>query len=288
MIIAVASGKGGTGKTLIATSLALSLKDREHVQLLDCDVEEPNDHIFIRPQITSSQPVTVPVPFIDESKCTHCGTCADVCAYNAIAVGPQYILTFPELCHGCGACSYFCPAHAITEVPQEIGLLEQGTADGLEFAHGKLAIGKAMAPPVIRKVKELAAKDGLVIIDSSPGTSCPVVEAIKDSDFCLLVTEPTPFGLNDLMLAVETVRILGIPCGIVLNRADVGDKKTQEYCRREGIPILMTIPLDTRIASLYSRGISIAEGMPEYRQEFIELYEKIGEMVHAGSSSSER
>ena len=276
MIVSIASGKGGTGKTLVATSLARSLKDKYKVQLLDCDVEEPNDHIFMKPNITRSEAVSIPVPKVDEEKCTHCGKCAEVCAYNAIAVLGEYVLTFPELCHGCGACSYLCPEQAISEVPHDIGVIETGQADGVAFGHGKLNIGQAMAPPVIRKVKSLVDKDSVVIIDASPGTSCPVVEAIKDSDFCLLVTEPTPFGLNDLVLAVETVRQLRIPCGIVLNRAGVGDGKTEEYCRKENIPILLTIPLDMNIAGFYSQGIPLVEGMPDYKNRFIELYEKIG------------
>lgn len=288
MIISVASGKGGTGKTLVATSLALSLKDKYKVQLLDCDVEEPNDHIFMKPNITRSEAVSIPVPKVDEEKCTHCGKCAEVCAYHAIAVLEEYVLTFPELCHGCGACSYLCPEKAISELPHEIGVIETGQADGVSFGHGKLNIGQAMAPPVIRKVKGLVDKDSVVIIDASPGTSCPVVEAIKGSNFCLLVTEPTPFGLNDLVLAVETVRQLRIPCGIVLNRAGVGDGKTEEYCRKENIPTLLTIPLDANIASFYSRGVPLVEGMPDYKNSFIELYEKIGEMVNERSSNPQR
>jgi len=193
MIISVASGKGGTGKTLIATSLALSLKNRGGVQLLDCDVEEPNDHVFMKPTITHSEAVSIPVPSVDEGKCTYCGICAEVCAYNAIAVMKQKVLVFPELCHGCGACSYLCPEKAISEVTNEIGVIEMGHADGVVFIHGKLAIGEAMAPPIIRQVKEHASHEGTAIIDVPPGTSCPVVEAVKGSDFCLLVTEPTPY-----------------------------------------------------------------------------------------------
>lgn len=288
MIISVASGKGGTGKTLVATSLALSLKDKYDVQLLDCDVEEPNDHIFLKPDISRSEAVSIPVPEVDEEKCTHCGKCAEVCVYKAIAVVKEYVLIFPELCHGCGACSYLCPEKVISEVPHEIGVIETGHADSIDFGHGKLSIGQAMAPPVIRKVKELADENKVVIIDASPGTSCPVVEAIKGSDFCLLVTEPTPFGLNDLVLAVETVRQLDIPCGIVLNRAGVGDGKTEEYCRKENIPILLTIPLDTGIAGFYSRGIPLVEGMPHYKNSFIELFGKIGGMVNERINNSER
>jgi MinD superfamily P-loop ATPase len=286
MIISVASGKGGTGKTLVATSLALSIKDKYAVQYLDCDVEEPNGHIFLKPDIVHSEAVGIPVPGVDEEKCTHCGKCAEVCAYNAIAVVKEYVLTFPELCHGCGACSYLCPEKAISEVPHEVGVTETGRAGSIDFAHGKLSIGAALAPPVIRKVKDLADNEKVVIIDASPGTSCPVVEAIKESDFCLLVTEPTPFGLNDLMLAVETVRQLGMPFGVVLNRAGVGDGKTEEYCHRENIPILMTIPLDTDIAGLYSRGVPLVEGMPRYQHDFIELFDRIKEDVNERTVNS--
>ena len=288
MIISVASGKGGTGKTLVATSLALSLKDRDKVQLLDCDVEEPDAHVFLKPVITRSESVSIPVPRVDEAKCTYCGKCAEVCAYNAIAVFPKHILTFPQLCHGCGACGYLCPEKAISEEGKEIGVVESGYSDSLKFAHGRLAIGEAMAPPIIRKVKEQVNNEGVVIIDVSPGTSCPVVEAVKDSDFCILVTEPTPFGLNDLILAVETVRQLNIPCGVVLNRAGVGDDKVEEYCRKENIPILLTIPLDTEIARLYSRGITLVAGMPQWQESFLGLFDKIREIVNERGSGTKR
>jgi MinD superfamily P-loop ATPase len=288
MIISVASGKGGTGKTLVATSLALSLKERDRVQLLDCDVEEPNDHVFLKPAITRSEIVSIPVPKVDEDKCTYCGKCAEVCAYNAIAVMKQKVLVFAELCHGCGACSYLCPEKAITEEGNEIGLVESGNSDGVGFVHGMLSIGQPMAPPIIRKVKEHISHKGTVIIDVSPGTSCPVVEAVKDSDFCLLVTEPTPFGLNDLVLAVETVRQLNIPCGIVLNRAGVGDGKVEEYCQKENIPILLTIPLNTEIASLYSKGVTLVEGMPQWKNNFLGLFDKIREIVNERSRGTER
>jgi len=288
MIISVASGKGGTGKTLVATSLALSLKDTDGVQLLDCDVEEPNDHIFLKPVITNSEAVSIPVPKVDEDKCTYCGKCAEACAYHAIAVLGNHILTFPQLCHGCGACSYLCPEGAISEENRETGVIEWGHSDGVSFAQGKLTVGEAMAPPVIRKVKEYANHDGTVVIDVPPGTSCPVVEAVKGSDFCLLVTEPTPFGLNDLALAVETVRELGIPCGVVLNRAGVGDTKVEEYCKKENIPILLTIPLDTEIARLYSRGSSLVEGLPQWKHSFLELFDRIKEMVDERGRDTER
>jgi MinD superfamily P-loop ATPase len=288
MIISVASGKGGTGKTLVATSLALSLKDRERAQLLDCDVEEPNAHVLLKPLITHSEAVCIPTPKVDEQKCSYCGKCAEVCAYHAIAIFPKNVLIFPQLCHGCGACSYLCPEKAISEEMREIGVTESGYADGVEFAHGKLNVGEAMPTPVIRRVKAQANRDGIVIIDVSPGTSCPVVESIKNSDFCLLVTEPTPFGLNDLILAVETVKELEVSCGVVINRAGVGDGKVDEYCLREGIPVLLTIPLDTEIARLYSRGVTLVEGMPQWKESFLSLFERIQEIASERSRSLKR
>ena len=280
MIISVASGKGGTGKTLIATSLALSIKKLVQVQLLDCDVEEPNDHIFIKPVIEKSETVSIPVPVIDEANCTRCGRCAEVCVYNAISVFGDYVLTFPLLCHGCGACSYLCPEKAITEEDREIGVMESGEADGIAFVQGILTVGEAMAPPVIRKVKEQINNDNLVIIDTPPGTSCPVVESVKGSDFCILVTESTPLGLNDLRLAVATVREIGIECGIVLNRSGKGDTEIEKYCREEKLPVLLTIPLDMEIARVYSRGVTLVEGIPEWRESFVKLFENIAEMVN--------
>jgi len=285
MIISVASGKGGTGKTLVATSLVLSLKDRERVQLLDCDVEEPNDHIFLKPVITGSETVCIPIPEIDEKKCTYCGKCAEVCVYHAIAVFAQHALVFPNLCHGCGACSYLCPEKAISEVGREIGVVEWGHSDGIDFVQGRLNVGEPMPTPVIRKVKEKADHQGTVVIDISPGTSCPVVESIKGSDYCLLVTEPTPFGLNDLILAVETVKELEVPHGVIINRAGAGDRKVEEYCRREGIPVLLSIPLDTDIAHLYSQGTALVEGMPQRRDGFHRVFEGIQEIVDERSRS---
>ena len=278
MIIAVASGKGGTGKTTIAVNMGLSINN---VQLLDCDVEEPNAHIFLKPVIEKEQKVYIPVPEVNEEKCTYCGKCRQVCAYNAFAViGPQEdrkgsILVFTNLCHGCGACSYFCPQKAITEVNKEIGVIESGSSGDVQFVHGKLNVGEAMAPPLIRKVKEYINPLKTVIIDAPPGTSCPVVSSMKESDFCLLVTEPTPFGLNDLVLAVEVVRKLKIPFGVVINRADLGDDKTQIYCQKENIPIMMRIPFKKEIAEAYSQGKTIVEALPEYKREFVELFDRI-------------
>jgi len=288
MIISVASGKGGTGKTLVATSLALSLQDRHRVQFLDCDVEEPNAHVFLKPVITSSEAVCIPVPNVDEKRCTHCGKCAEVCAYHAVAVFSQYVMVFPNLCHGCGACSYLCPENAISEEGREIGMVEQGHSDGVEFIQGRLNVGEAMPTPVIRKVKDYVNQDGIVIIDISPGTSCPVVESIKGSDFCLLVTEPTPFGLNDLILAVETAKTLEVPYGVVINRAGIGDTKVEEYCLKENIPVLLTIPLDTEIARLYSRGITLVEGMPQWQGSFLGLFDHIREIANERSGCTKR
>jgi MinD superfamily P-loop ATPase len=281
MIISVASGKGGTGKTLVATSLALSLGDSYKVQLLDCDVEEPNANILLHLAINQSHPVYIPIPKVDEAKCTYCGKCAEVCAYNAIAVLKGKVLVFPELCHGCGACSYLCPESAITEEGREVGVVEKGDSGNLELIQGKLNIGEAMAPPIIREVKKYIDPANVVIIDVPPGTSCPVIEAVKGSDFCLLVTEPTPFGLNDLSLAVEVVRKLGIPCGVLINRVGVGDEEVERYCHQEEIPILLKIPLDRNIAMLYSQGIPLVEGVPRWRGEFLRLFRDIKSIVAA-------
>jgi len=281
MIISVASGKGGTGKTLVANSLALSLSGKFEVQLLDCDVEEPNAHIFLRLALNQGCPVYVPIPKVDDTKCTYCGKCAEVCAYNAIAVLKEKVLIFPELCHGCGACSYLCPESAITEEGREVGVVERGDLGDLELIQGRLAIGEAMAPPVIREVKKYIDPTKEVIVDVSPGTSCPVVETVKGSDFCLLVTEPTPFGLNDLSLAVEAVGKLGIPCGVVINRVGVGSEAVERYCHQQGIPILLKIPLDRNIAMFYSRGIPLTEGMPGWRKEFLRLFQDIKSIVAA-------
>ena len=272
MIISVASGKGGTGKTIISTSLALSLGE---VQFLDCDVEEPNGYIFIKPQINERISVGIPVPEVDESKCNFCGKCAQICEFNAIVVIKKKVLFFPELCHGCGGCSYICPENAIKEVEREIGVIEKGRSGNIDFSHGILNVGEPMAPPLIKQVKGLITNNKDVIIDASPGTSCPVVETVKGSDFCLLVTEPTPFGLNDLILAVEMLKKLVIPCGVVINCADIGDDEVNKYCENENIPILMTIPWDRKIAEAYSRGTPLIEALPEFRDKFSKLHKEI-------------
>jgi MinD superfamily P-loop ATPase len=277
VIVSVASGKGGTGKTLVATSLALSLG--KQVQILDCDVEEPNVHVLLRPTIVQSKPVCIPVPVVDKAKCNYCGKCAEACAYKAIAVLPETVLVFPELCHGCGACSYLCPERAISEEGREVGVVETGQCGEIYVVQGKLNVGEAMPTPVIREVKRHINPTGIILIDVSPGTSCPVVEAVRDSDFCLLVTEPTPFGFHDLTLAVDMVKALGIPCGVVLNRAGSAYNRVEEYCLEKDIPLLMRIPLDREIARLYSRGVALIQGMPEWRDKFQELFQAIERIV---------
>ncbi|MFA5310929.1 MAG: ATP-binding protein [Candidatus Omnitrophota bacterium] len=278
MIISIASGKGGTGKTTIAVNLALSI---DNAQFLDCDVEEPNAHIFLKPKIREQKKAFIPVPKIDESKCNYCGKCAEVCVYNAIAVLPVQsgkkgaTLVFEQLCHGCGACSALCPKGAIKEVNREIGIIELGDCGKIEFIHGKLNIGEAMSPPLIRQVKEHINPEKTVIIDAPPGTSCPVVGSVKGSDFCVLVTEPTPFGLNDLILAVEVLRKLNMAFGVVINRFDLGNNKTEEYCKQENIPVLMRIPFKKEIAMAYSKGEPIVRVFPEFMGGFQELFKRI-------------
>jgi len=273
VIITVASGKGGTGKTTIATSLARSLNDP--VLLLDCDVEEPNAHLFLQPMLAASRPVYKQIPEIDPAQCTYCGKCAEICAYNALAVIKEKVLVFHELCHGCGGCTLLCPEGAIREVGREIGVIEHGYAEYVEFVHGKLHVGEAMAGPVIKAVKEQHKTQSLVIIDAPPGTSCSVVGTLMGSDAGILVTEPTPFGLNDLRLAVAMIRELHIPFGVVINRADIGDESVTTYCQEEGIPILMQIPDDRRIAEAYSRGQMIVDVLPGYREQFQRLLQKV-------------
>jgi MinD superfamily P-loop ATPase len=277
VIISIASGKGGTGKTMVATNLALSLGPG--VQLLDCDVEEPNSHLFIHPTFQKREIVTTSIPEVDEKKCTFCGKCSEICQYKAIVVIGETVLPFLELCHSCGGCTLVCPEKAITEGERSLGIIEIGRRNGLEFIHGKLRVGEAMAPPLIRKVRSFAHPDKLTIIDAPPGTSCPVMASIKGADFVLLVTEPTPFGLHDLKLAVGAVRILGIPCGLLINRSDMGDDKVREYAAAEQLPILMEIPFDRRIAEAYSRGELLIEIMPQWKEKFLQLYDRIKGLI---------
>jgi MinD superfamily P-loop ATPase len=276
MRIAVASGKGGTGKTTVATNLAyVASLDGRTVAYVDCDVEEPNGHLFLKPEWLVSKAVTRPVPQVEESKCTQCGRCGEICQYSAIVPLGLTVLVYPDLCHGCGGCTLVCPTGAITEIEREIGVLEMGWSGMVQFNHGLLNVGEAMSPPLIRQVKSAPPKTDLTVIDAPPGTSCPVIETVRGSDLVLLVTEPTPFGLNDLKLAVEMVRALKLPMGIVVNRADSGDCRTCEYCRTHQIPILAEIPDDRRIAQAYSRGELFTERLSEYRNVFHSLLEKM-------------
>ena len=269
LCVAIASGKGGTGKTTVATNLAcVAASGGAQVSYLDCDVEEPNGHIFLKARIDRTTPTSVQVPVVDESKCNLCGKCSEVCQYHAIALLGETVLVFPNLCHACGGCMLVCPTGAITEGSREIGMVEEGSAGGVRFVQGRLNVGEAKSPPLIRKVKEHVPSEGLAIIDAPPGTSCPVIESVRGADYVLLVTEPTPFGLHDLRLAVEMLRILSLPFGVVVNRADMGDERVFEYCKAEGIDILLEIRDDRRIAEAYSRGLLAVEALPEYRSAF--------------------
>lgn len=271
MIVAVASGKGGTGKTSVAVSLALALAPDLRVQLVDADVEAPNAHILLRPRLGPPESVSIPVPSIDAGRCTHCGKCAEICAYGAITVIADSALIFPELCHGCGGCSLLCPEEAITEEPRSIGAVELGTAGKISFVRGRLNPGEVLSPPIIRAAKQAIQADReLVLIDCPPGTACPAVESVKGADYCLLVTEPTPFGLNDLELAVEMCVKLDVPTGVVINRADVGDDRVERFCADRGLPVLERLPFDRRLATSYARGSAPAAD-PVWRKRFARL-----------------
>ena len=280
-IIAVSAGKGGTGKTLVATSLALATDEK--VQFLDCDVEEPNAYIFLKPQLQSTLPVELPFPAIDREKCNGCGACAEFCEFNALAVVKKTAIVFKELCHSCGGCKLVCPEDAISEEIRQIGIVEIGSSGtsgslvGMPVVDGLLNVGEALAPPIIKSVKEQARPDMITIIDSPPGTACPMIETVKGADYCIMVTEPTPFGYHDLTLAVGVVRELSVPCGVIVNRANIGDDKVYKYCEDENIPILMEIPMDRKIAEAYSDGIPLIEALPEYKEKFAKLFRKLVE-----------
>lgn len=272
-IIAVSAGKGGTGKTLVATNLALAAN--EEVQFLDCDVEEPNAYVFLKPQLQNTLPVELPLPVIHQERCTGCGECADFCEFNALAVVKETVVVFKELCHSCGGCMLVCPEDAISETMRQIGVVEIGSANEMPVVDGVLNVGEALAPPIIEAVKEQARPDLTAIIDSPPGTACPMIDTVKGIDYCIMVTEPTPFGYHDLTLAVGVVRELGVPCGVIVNRANIGDDKVYEYCEEENIPILMEIPMDRKIAEAYSDGIPLIEALPEYKAKFAQLFNEI-------------
>ncbi len=272
MIITVASGKGGTGKTTVAVNMALSL---ENVQLLDCDVEEPNSHILLQPEIREIRPVNTKFPAISEELCNYCGKCSKFCAYNALFVAPKTVMVFPELCHSCGGCELVCPKNAITEKERQIGVIKKGEAKGVEIVYGELNVGEAMAVPLIKAVKNQMKKDKTVIIDAPPGTACSLVASVHKTDFCILVTEPTPFGLHDLKITVQVLKDLDVPMGVIINRAGLGDRKVYEYCEKENIPLLMEIPFSKKIAELYSRGVPFVAEMPEWKEKFRKIRDTI-------------
>ena len=276
MRIAIASGKGGTGKTTVATNLARAAADAGYrVVYLDCDVEEPNGHIFLKPAIRERRVVTSAVPEVDAGACSLCGRCGAICQYSAIVCVGDQVLVYPELCHACGGCMLVCPERAISERPRGLGVVESGEAGAIRFVRGLLHVGEPMSPPLIRAVKQEAASEGLTLVDAPPGTSCPVIEAVRGADFVVLVTEPTPFGFHDLKLAVEVIRVLGIPLGVVVNRADLDGRPTRAYCAARRIPILLEIPDDRRIAEAYSRGELACDALPEYKETFRGLLESI-------------
>jgi MinD superfamily P-loop ATPase len=285
MIIAVASGKGGTGKTTVAVSLALALAGDRRPLVVDCDVEEPNAGLFLNYTAKEKRDVVQPVPEVDEIECESCGRCAEVCAFNAISMIGGKVLVFPELCHGCGSCATNCPSEAIREVDSVLGTLERGPAGKIDVAVGRVEVGVVMPGPAIRQLKRWVLPPGSngggpIIIDSPPGTSCPVVETIRGSDFVLLVTEPTPFGEHDLRIAVEVARDeLGLPVGVVLNRVGGSYTGIEDFCDETGVSILMRIPHDRRIAEAYSDGVPLVDALPEYRTEFQKLFTRISSAV---------
>ncbi|MBN2184910.1 MAG: ATP-binding protein [Candidatus Krumholzibacteriota bacterium] len=290
MKIAIASGKGGTGKTTVAVNLAaIAQLNGKRSVYVDCDVEEPNGHIFLKPEIDSQQTVTNPVPVIDDEKCDSCGECGKICHFNAIAVILDSVLVFPELCHGCGGCFHACPKGAITESPREVGKIEAGRSyqveasgkEGIGFIHGILNLNEAMAVPVIRAVRKMIPESEWVVIDAPPGTSCSMVATVRDADYVLLVTEPTPFGLHDLELAYRTVRDLDITAGVVVNRAGTGDSGVGEFCAREGIEILAEIPESREIAEIYSRGSVIINEDEGFASIMAELMKKVEKRIMA-------
>lgn len=277
MKIAIASGKGGTGKTTIAINLAYILAHMgKCVQYLDCDVEEPNGHIFLKPDIEVTEEVTVKVPRVDPDKCTLCHKCSQICQYKAIASLKEKVITFDQMCHSCGGCMLVCPSGAITEKPKCIGHLDMGKFNKNDFIQGMLEIGQIQTPALIKAVKAKRDPDAISIIDAPPGTSCPVIEAVKDSDHVLLVTEPTPFGMNDLILAVDMVRKLKLKHSVVINRSDIGDNNVRNYCRKEGIGVVVELPDDRKAAKAYSSGKILAETMPEWKKHFMHLAESLG------------
>lgn len=277
MKIVFASGKGGTGKTTIAVNLAYFLANsNQKVQYLDCDVEEPNGHLFLKPQMTSKKSVKVMVPLIDDDKCTYCAECGAHCEYKAIVNLPSVTMIFPELCHSCGLCLKVCPTRAIREGEREVGYTEEGKAfQNIEFIHGVLNVGEPMATTVIKEVKDNYNNGYMQIIDAPPGSSCPVVKTMADADFVVLVTEPTPFGLHDLKIVVSVARNLRKPFGVVINRNQGNFMPLKNYLEEENISLLMVLPEDRRVAESYSRGEVIIKNLPGFRDNFADLITNI-------------
>lgn len=272
MKIAFASGKGGTGKTTAAVNLARIFSQKRNVQYLDCDVEEPNGHLFLHPAIRHSVHSKVTIPRIDDAKCTHCGECARFCAFNALASLPNATLVFPGLCHSCGGCRLVCPEGAIFEIERNIGVIERGDAEGIDFVSGRLDVGEAMSSPLIRAVNGYVDETALAIIDSPPGTSCPVVSSLEKAEMLVLVAEPTPFGLNDLEIAVDMTRELSIPCGVVINKDEPpGNGLLEKWCAGQNIPIWGRIPSEMRIAQAYSKGLLVVDVFPDLAEIFRDL-----------------
>jgi MinD superfamily P-loop ATPase len=282
--IAVASGKGGTGKTTVSLNMARVFG--APIQLLDCDVEEPNDHLFLNGSTEQQETVAIPIPLVDELLCDACGECGKFCEYHAIVSFGAKPLVFPELCHGCGGCAAICHVRAISETGWRIGVVETMHAGNITLIQGRLDVGAAMAPPLIRAVKSRLQDGTPAILDAPPGTSCPVIAAIRGADYVVLVTEPTPFGLHDLKLAVDMVRALEMPFGVLINRVGIGDGRVHVLCEREGIPILLEIPDDRRIAEAYSRGELIVDALPEYRASFSMLLDRLAVQRSASGYTS--
>jgi MinD superfamily P-loop ATPase len=257
----------------VAVALALSVK--EPVQLLDCDVEAPNGHIFMKTRWEKKETIYLQVPKVDEKKCTYCRACSQLCQFKAILVLGETIITFPEMCHACGGCFLVCEPKALLADQKELGVIEEGWAGPIHFVHGRLRVGEPMSPPLIREVKKRIKKNTLAILDAPPGTSCPVIQTVKGSDYTILVTEPTPFGLFDLKLALAALGSLNIPCGVILNRANIGNNETKTYLQSEGIPLLMEIPFERRIAEGYAKGQSLVEIKPELKEQFQKLFLEI-------------
>lgn len=279
MIISVASGKGGTGKTTVAASLASVSPGSVYI---DCDVEEPNGHLMLKPEFTSEKPVYKLLPQIDYNKCNFCGKCVDVCEFNALINLKFEIVVLKEMCHSCGACSYFCPEKAITEIEKEIGTIRKGVFNNNSyFVDGILNIGEVSAVPLIKIVKEKPDNEKLTIIDSPPGTSCSMVETVKDSDYCILVTESSPFGLSDLNLAIQVLKEINIPFGVIINKYDKYFTSTEEYLDREKIKLLMKIPFEREIAENYSKGILPVNDRRELKESFISLLKKVESEVES-------